>query len=59
MKIKCTVKEFASLVLTCADTSCATCILNDMCDGTGIENYIVYEDIVPDNSVRMGGEADA
>ena len=53
MKIKCTVKEFASLVLACADTSCATCILNDMCDGTGIENYIVYEDIVPDNSVRM------
>ena len=55
MKIKCTIKEFASLVLECADTPCETCILHDMCDGTGIENNIVYEDIIPDDHTRKEG----
>lgn len=58
MKIKCTLAEFASLVLACSDMTCATCILNDMCDGTGIENFILYEDIIHDDPTRTGGETD-
>ncbi len=51
MKIKCTIKEFADLVIKCTDMPCETCILNGMCDGTGIENNIVYEDIIPDERI--------
>ena len=56
MRIKCTIKEFAFLVVECAETPCDTCILRNMCDGTGIENNIVYEDIIPDDHARMDGD---
>ena len=58
MKIKCTLKEFAELILKCSGTECSVCILSDMCDGTGVENCITYDDIVPDGNVRTDGEAD-
>ncbi|MBO7251384.1 MAG: hypothetical protein J6V25_02035 [Oscillospiraceae bacterium] len=49
MKIKCTVQELGELIRKCSELTCGNCILYNMCEGSGIEGNVHYEDILPDD----------
>lgn len=48
MKISCTVKELAQMVRDCDNGECSSCVLNNICTGGTIEDFVRADDITDD-----------